>query len=423
MHEPLLKNEKELKALVSDSNDVATSKGKRDNYYGNDDSTSSTSVGLCCWLCSCRPRCSGNIKTLITVIILFSVVSIAQLLGSFISNSLALLGDSISMGIDTLTFCGNLYAECSVSRHRVTIQLVASGVSLLALSLFTISVIVEAVDRLMYSDKCTVDPYIVLGFSFVGLCFDVICFIAYYYWGSDPFDPSAFDDGQQQQQQQQQLCQGTESEAEEGWQPKLYNHPAKRLSNGFHSSRPPHDQEMGDKNEGVHGGGGSSLSREPTALQEAFVKSQMARMNMCSALMHVGSDALRSITTLIEGLLILYTDLDSENTDAVASLIVSTIIVIGTIGALYEWAHQCSRHYRGELLTPTPSDLATFKVESKAKQTSSQSTTAADANIDSRISNKGKAIQGFMPHNNSVSFSKENSTATALRSRYQALER
>ena len=51
------------------------------------------------------------------------------------------------------------------------------------------------------------------------------------------------------------------------------------------------------------------------------VEIELGRINMCSALMHVASDALRSITTLIEGFLILYTDLDSENTDAVASLV------------------------------------------------------------------------------------------------------
>eukprot|EP00467_Chlorarachnion_reptans_P015835 CAMPEP_0114509232 /NCGR_PEP_ID=MMETSP0109-20121206/13086_1 /TAXON_ID=29199 /ORGANISM="Chlorarachnion reptans, Strain CCCM449" /LENGTH=377 /DNA_ID=CAMNT_0001688343 /DNA_START=212 /DNA_END=1345 /DNA_ORIENTATION=- len=336
--EPLLAGEKNesAKAASGDANSGEVQQRKNgkgythlEGSYGYSSRELTERDGVCCYWCGCAPRCSGNIKTLCTVIILFSTISIAQLLGSFIANSLALLGDSISMGIDTLTFMGNLYGECSVSRHRVTIQLVASGISLLALFLATISVIIEAVDRLMYSDKYIVDPYIVLGFSFVGLCFDVICFVAYYKWGSDPFDPSTMIPKS-----------SPKSIANK-------NGPAETESGG--TSRQDANTEM----EPV-----VSFGANHADLEAALVDSQIARINMCSALMHVGSDALRSITTLIEGLLILYTDLDSENTDAVASLIVSTIIVFGAVGALIQWGHQCAKHYRGELISRSPTDIS-----------------------------------------------------------------
>mmetsp|Transcript_9848 Transcript_9848/g.14808 ORF Transcript_9848/g.14808 Transcript_9848/m.14808 type:complete len:331 (+) Transcript_9848:74-1066(+) len=279
--------------LYNASANVATTEKseptKRKVYAPSEDEAE---LGFWCRVFSCRPKCSGNIKTLITVIILFSVVSIAQVVGSYIANSLALLGDSISMGIDTLTFCGNLYAECSTSKNKVAIQLIASGVSLLALSLFTVSVMVEAIDRLYYSDKVTVDPYIVLGFSFVGLCFDIVGFLAYYYWGQD-LGPSIQEDHSK-------------------------DHKPTTKENG---------EELLPVVELV----------DPSADE--------GNINILSALMHVASDALRSITTLIEGFLILYTDLDSENTDAVASLIVSTIIVVGTIAALISWAGEVQRYF------------------------------------------------------------------------------
>mmetsp|Transcript_343 Transcript_343/g.490 ORF Transcript_343/g.490 Transcript_343/m.490 type:complete len:412 (-) Transcript_343:679-1914(-) len=369
MHEPLLRGRK----LHDVASDPEPGIGKKTESSMRSEEAAAE-AGLCCYLCGCRPRCSGNIKTLLTVIVLFSVVSIAQLLGSWFANSLALLGDSISMGIDTLTFCGNLYAECSISKHRVTIQLVASGISLFALSIFTISVIVEAIDRLYYSDKYTVDPYIVLGFSFVGLCFDVICFVAYYYWGSDPFDPTAFEPeyGQHKKLEDKPSSKAmitSERRFSLGPPPpsRENTYPAQR-ANGFYSER----EESGKEATTV-------LSREPTSLElsspeyEAMVEVEMARINMCSALMHVGSDALRSITTLIEGLLILYTDLDSENTDAVASLIVSSIIVIGTIGAIWQWGQQCLRHYRGDLISATPSDLTFPGSEKKSSDKMSSS--------------------------------------------------
>ncbi|GAB5360710.1 hypothetical protein AAMO2058_000650600 [Amorphochlora amoebiformis] len=313
MHEPLLRNRKELTSLPALEPSVEKVRRKFAKSEGEE-------LGCFCRMCACRPRCSGNIKTLITVIILFSVVSIAQLLGSYISNSLALLGDSISMGIDTLTFCFNLYAECSISKHKATIQLVASGVSLVALTIFTISVIIEAIDRLFYSDKHTVDPYIVLGFSFVGLCFDVIGFWAYYHWGHDPLDP-------------------------------------------VDVPLPDDDEDKGEKIKKLENFAANGHTID--TVEEGKERTTGANINILSALMHVASDALRSVTTLIEGLLILYTDLDSENTDAVASLIVSTIIVIGTTAAMFSWAQEVYKHMYGsdesafceiekkELATPT----------------------------------------------------------------------
>jgi len=374
---------------------------------GVDDSEMEAEVGMCCRLCACRPRWSGNIKTLITVIILFSVVSIAQLVGSVMSSSLALLGDSISMGIDTLTFCGNLYAECSTSKHRVTIQLTASGLSLLALSLFTVSVIVEAVDRLMYSDKVEVDPYIVLGFSFVGLCFDVIGFVAYYYWGSDFTDPNSMHD---------KTIQDTNADHNNN------NKSSSSKNNNNNSSNNNQQQLVQVVKHGVSDGDGIDKDKNngfggeyERQSEQMEVEIELGRINMCSALMHVASDALRSITTLIEGFLILYTDLDSENTDAVASLIVSTIIVIGTVGALISWAQQVMKHCRGELISRPSSSAGDRLLENKSN---------GSAALYKKLENVATDSTSYQQHQaHSNGFGGGNRQKDGGASRYQAILR
>ena len=47
-------------------------------------------------------------------------LTISQTVAAVVANSLALLGDCASMGVDTLTYCGNLYAEVVPCAHSVS---------------------------------------------------------------------------------------------------------------------------------------------------------------------------------------------------------------------------------------------------------------------------------------------------------------
>jgi len=67
--------------------------------------------------------------------------------------------------------------------------------------------------------------------------------------------------------------------------------------------------------------------------------------NMCAALLHVGSDLLRSTTTLIEGIIIIVVsnrggDISSTQADGVSTLAVCSIIVIGATAALITWMRE-----------------------------------------------------------------------------------
>lgn len=64
-------------------------------------------------------------------------------------------------------------------------------------------------------------------------------------------------------------------------------------------------------------------------------------VNMLSALMHVGSDFLRSLTTLVEGLVIMYAaHVNSVRADGVSALVVCTIILLGTVAAFFVWLRE-----------------------------------------------------------------------------------
>eukprot|EP00927_Polykrikos_kofoidii_P000338 TRINITY_DN10128_c0_g1_i1.p1 TRINITY_DN10128_c0_g1~~TRINITY_DN10128_c0_g1_i1.p1 ORF type:complete len:275 (-),score=44.08 TRINITY_DN10128_c0_g1_i1:20-844(-) len=70
-----------------------------------------------------------------------------------------------------------------------------------------------------------------------------------------------------------------------------------------------------------------------------FIENQRVEgrsVNMCSAVMHVIADLLRSLTTFVESLMI-FAGYDGGKTDALASLIVSGLIIAAATFALYEW--------------------------------------------------------------------------------------
>lgn len=102
-------------------------------------------------LCAGRLAVSSNAKVLMVAICAFGAITVAQTVAAVFANSLALLGDCASMGVDTLTYCGNLYAEVvpqGSPRETKKAQLIASAASLLVLSSVTVAVVLDAKERI-----------------------------------------------------------------------------------------------------------------------------------------------------------------------------------------------------------------------------------------------------------------------------------
>ena len=130
----------------------------------------------------CGAELSGNSITLITAAFLFALITGVQYVFALIANSLALQADCLSMGVDALTYLGNLAVECMPDDDEKNmcskkgVELAMAGVSYFVLIGFTISFMVEAYETLYPSGDDggddDVNGYIVLGFACAGLLFD-----------------------------------------------------------------------------------------------------------------------------------------------------------------------------------------------------------------------------------------------------------
>lgn len=202
-----------------------------------------------------------NIKALIVSAFLFALITVVQVFAGIAANSQALLMDCISMGVDALTYMGNIVVELRKrdgSDHKGT-QLIACAVSLSCLLYFTYDGMQEswATVRVCQGwdtdegDEDDVNGYITLAFALGGVVFDALCLWAFY---------------------------------------------ASNKQNG-----------------------------------------EARHVNMFTALLHVSADCLRSISTLIMSLLILWGHVDSTCADAYTSMLIGVTIIGGGLVGIYSW--------------------------------------------------------------------------------------
>ena len=126
-----------------------------------------------------------NIQALVLTTILFTVITLAQLVAAQIANSQALLMDCISMGVDALTYMGNIWVECRKrdgAPHEGS-QIIVCVLSLSCLLYCTWSASQESLDTiqgcqgLAVSEEAPSDDVngnITLAFGLGGVVFDVI---------------------------------------------------------------------------------------------------------------------------------------------------------------------------------------------------------------------------------------------------------
>ena len=229
----------------------------------------------------CCSSVNSNLRTLLITFTLFTTITSAQVAGAILANSMALGMDCVSMGIDSLTYVGNIYAECRPhSGTKKRDRLIASFVSVSVLIVITGTVIKEALDIILDGgdgEDDDVNAWIVFGFALAGLLFDMVSLLSYFCSKEDPdMDDAARAD---------------------------------------------------------------------------------SKLNMASALLHVGSDSLRSMTTLVEAILLWTTNYNGTFIDAWASLIVSGLILLGALGTFVAWVKEVVNYCKfGEDATGLDSD-------------------------------------------------------------------
>jgi hypothetical protein len=100
----------------------------------------------------------------------------------------------------------------------------------------------------------------------------------------------------------------------------------------------------------------------------------MYSINMLSALLHVMSDLARSITTLVEGVLLhTHPELDGADVDAWSALVVCLLISLGLCGGVAKWTQEFRAYLRDpshgapvqrEELVVVPSERASERASS-----------------------------------------------------------
>lgn len=198
-----------------------------------------------------KGRLTPNIKALIVTAVLFITITLAQVAAARIANSQALLMDCISMGVDALTYMGNIWVECRKqdgAPHEGS-QVIVCLISLSCLVFFTWSASQESLQTIAECRGLTatdlpdndVNGNITLAFGAGGVVFDILSLWAF--------------------------C---------------------------HSRR-----------------------KEGHAV------------NMFTALLHVGADFLRSVSTVVMSLLILVAHVESTCLDAYTSIVIGVSIICG----------------------------------------------------------------------------------------------
>lgn len=129
-----------------------------------------------------------NIKALVLTAFLFTLITVLQLFAARIARSEALLMDCVSMGVDALTYMGNIAVECrkrDALEHKGS-QLIVCAISLSCLLYFTYA---SGQESLATVQQCRrqgastgdddVNGYITLGFGVGGFVFDMIAMFSF----------------------------------------------------------------------------------------------------------------------------------------------------------------------------------------------------------------------------------------------------
>ena len=256
----------------------------------------------------CGRAVTGNAKSLIIMLVLFTTIAGAQYVAAVIANSLSLQADCISMLVDALSYVGNLMAECTKnSATKARLELGMSCLSIALLVVFNTYYFFDAIwhasdkglgmvvvnqttgaDEINGGETTFVNGGVVLVFALVGLLFDAVSLVSF------------------------KLFSGKEAALD----------PGISGSDSFASSA------------------ASSASPAPASgkASASTLSSNPGRVNMLSALGHVTSDLLRSTTTLVESIILLSSpELNSVEVDGWCTIFICLVISIGNITMVRKW--------------------------------------------------------------------------------------
>ena len=143
-------------------------------------------------------RAKENLTVLMATAAAFLLFVIAEMVGSYLSNSLALLSDAGAMVVDVITYLCNIYAEVLKANDkemdrstRFTLEVLMPGISLVGLLMVTTYVTLQALHILQcpqVGHDDDVDINYLYGFSAANVLIDVFSSMMFFFKPNDSVD-------------------------------------------------------------------------------------------------------------------------------------------------------------------------------------------------------------------------------------------
>lgn len=306
----------------------------------------------------------SNETLLLIAFVTFLLFAVCQTVASILAESKAMLGDSAAMLVDSFTYGFNLYAERkkpdATRKERLQLELIPPFISVTSLVGVTAYVISDALGTLLDGhDGDDPNTTVMAVFSTVNLLLDIVnifCFAkARHFLGFTVSDTgTSLDHIYDHHVNATEHCK-TYLKSSEGFlsEEKQISNEGIILYQGVSTDNSTDNEFNADANHrefasmerkiSVYSDVTNTVAAFPDD-DELFVggNDDAANLNMCSAYTHVFADTVRSIAVMIAALVAgARDDVDAENADAIAAIIVSIFILISlgplVRGMIYTW--------------------------------------------------------------------------------------
>lgn len=269
-------------------------------------------------------------QTLLEIsITLFAVFAIAEFIGAIASDALTLLGDSISMSVDVVTYICNAYVEWYKSNHiglnnrsMICVEIVIPILSVVALLGTTFYIVIDAINLLRHPPvKDDVNVEYLFSYSVGNFVVDVICSGLFYIRRNQIFQEEA---AVPKISLNTTISFNPEDDLDVDDEEKEFG-----VLGGESSRSTPSSSTHFDRHEDM--AGSSSCWTTCTSCLSCGCCSSSSKhvnINMMSAFVHILGDTLRTIAIFLAAFVSTVTGIDGDICDAWAAILVSGSILV-----------------------------------------------------------------------------------------------
>lgn len=281
-------------------------------------------------------KLSSNMKGLIVNTVFFTALTVVQLVFGIFVGSVALIADASAMFVDVTCYLLAIGGEAinpEKARTKRIYDLVVSFLSLAALFALSVYFLYASIDGMVNppppSDEEEDAVYntglVMVLFGLLGILVDGVC-LAYAFWWP-----------KYQKRKEEAKQQGATTSATSALL-------AKQVTAGSLSRSMKVTNELGMRRSTIL----LQISPAERLDNVDIADGETHNINTLAAYAHTVADCIRSLTTIIAGIIILVDNLREATADGVAGAIASSTIAVGAILGFWEWIANLRDHLKAE---------------------------------------------------------------------------